>query len=431
VTVSGLDAGETAIVRIIVHLACELNASPTGNILNAIEGARVVDDGTISVGQQTVPMKQVGGLQAEPSIDVFKDCPAIAPAGDAVTYEITLRNTGNVDLFNITVVDDIIGDLSSEFPDTLVVGADPVTVQVEYTPTPGDGDPVTNTITATGDWDAGETSDSASDTAECATDITHAPGIDVTKSCPASLAFGADISFTITVTNTGNEALENVLLSDALLDGDITGAFDFPDPFPVGGRASADLTYTPGADQDPVANSVTASGDGVDSEVGVADTAVCTSDVSNPGISILKTVDEEVVPIGTTVTFTYVITNTGDVTLFDIVVEDDILGRVGIIAELEPGHSATLTKDFVVGDEIVTNVGTAMGHDILGREVSASDDATVAPIAGENPPPPNNPPTPFTGSDAGRLGLITMVLFGLGVTVVASTRRRRPKGEAA
>jgi len=44
----------------------------------------------------------------------------------------------------------------------------------------------------------------------------------------------------------------------------------------------------------------------------------------------------------------------------------------------------------------------------------------------------NNPPTtPFTGSDAGRLGIIAMVLFGIGVTVVASTRRRRPKGESA
>jgi hypothetical protein len=84
-----------------------------------------------------------------------------------------------------------------------------------------------------------------------------------------------------------------------------------------------------------------------------------------------------------------------------------------------------------VGDEIVTNVGTATGHDILGREVSASDDATVAPISGENPPPPKTPPTPFTGSDAGRLGLVAMALFGIGVTVVASTRRRRPKGEAA
>ena len=100
-------------------------------------------------------------------------------------------------------------------------------------------------------------------------------------------------------------------------------------------------------------------------------TAECTTDVSNPGIDIVKTVDEEVVPIGTTVTFTYVVTNTGDITLYDISVDDDIMGHIGDIAALDPGEDATLTKDFVVGDEIVTNVGTAVGEDILGREVSA------------------------------------------------------------
>ena len=155
-------------------------------------------------------------------------------------------------------------------------------------------------------------------------------------------------------------------------------------------------------------------------------------DIIHPAIEIVKTVDEEVVPVGTTVTFTYVVTNTGDTTLYDISVDDDILGHVGDIPVLEPGKSAELTKDFQVGDAIVTNIGTATGEDVLGRSVSADDDATVSPIAGENPPnPPNTPPTPFTGSDAGQLGLITMVLFGIGVTVVASTRRRRPEREAA
>ena len=73
-----------------------------------------------------------------------------------------------------------------------------------------------------------------------------------------------------------------------------------------------------------------------------------------------------------------------------------------------------------------------MGEDILGRVVSDDDDAFVTPIAGENPPNPPNPPgTPFTGSDAGQLGLITMILAGIGVTVVASTRRRRSEREAA
>ena len=377
-------------------------------------------------------MKQVGDV-AQPGMNVDKTCPASAAIGDTITYSISIENTGNEQLDIASVVDTVDGhagvNITASFPSSVAAGTT-VTRTYAYTVLASDPDPLPNSVSvsASGHISTATVTGSAS----CETDITHVPGIDVTKSCPQTVAFGADITYTITVTNTGNEALENVSVSDALLGGDITAAFNLPDPLPVGNTVySADFTYTPGINEDPVVNSVTASGDGVDSGTPVSDTAACSTDVSNPGISIVKTVDEEIVPIGTTVTFTYVVTNTGDVTLFNISVDDDIMGHIGDIASLDPGEDATLTKDFVVGDEIVTNIGTAVGHDILGREVSASDDATVSPIAGENPPPNNPPTTPFTGSDAGRLGLITMVLFGIGVTVVASTRRRRPKGEAA
>ena len=58
----------------------------------------------------------------------------------------------------------------------------------------------------------------------------------------------------------------------------------------------------------------------------------------HPAIEIVKTVDEETVPIGTTVTYTVLVTNTGDTTLYDISVDDDILGHIGDIAVLEPGQ---------------------------------------------------------------------------------------------
>ncbi len=93
-TVSNLSAGETAIVRITVHLACEVGADPTGNILNSIDAARVVGGNTISVGQQTVPMKQVGGVAPLPGITVTKSCPESVPFGEEISYEITVSNTG-------------------------------------------------------------------------------------------------------------------------------------------------------------------------------------------------------------------------------------------------------------------------------------------------------------------------------------------------
>jgi uncharacterized repeat protein (TIGR01451 family) len=432
VDIGGLDPGDVIIVRLVVRLGCIQGSNPTGNILNAIEDGRVTSPAAddISVGQQTVPMK-TNGFIAAPSITIVKDCPAASAFGDDITYDITITNDGNEDLDTVAVTDTVDGNASvpvAGFPSTLAAG-DSFTGSFTYSPNGSEPDPLPNSATVTAQGVFSETD--VTDTDGCSTDITHAPAIDVTKTCPQSVPFGDDISYTITVENIGNEALTGVTVIDTLL-GDITGDFDvdFSVPFPVGDLATANVTYSPGPGEDPVKNTVTATGFGADSEAKAEDTASCETDVSNPGISIVKTVDEEVVPIGTTVTFTYVVTNTGDVTLYNISVNDDILGHIGDIASLDPGEDATLTKDFVVGDEIVTNIGTAVGHDILGREVSASDDATVSPIAGANPPP-NNPPTPFTGSDAGRLGLITMVLLGIGVTVVASTRRRRPKGEAA
>jgi uncharacterized repeat protein (TIGR01451 family) len=495
----------------------------------------VTADGVFSSSEVTDTDTCDTDITHEPGIDVEKSCPEAVPAGEDVSYTITVTNTGNEPLVGVTVTDTLLGDITADFDfdfsNPFPVGG-VATANVTYTPQPGDPDPLVNEVTAVG---TGEDSGAFTfDKDACETDITHEPGIDVTKSCPESVPFGEDIEYTITVTNTGNEALEGVTVDDTLL-GDITGEFDFDfsNPFPVGETATATVTYTPQAgDPDPLTNTVTATGTGADSGVEASDEASCTTDILNPsidveksctplahvgdtvtytitvtntgdedlsdvtvvdtilgdlsasfaddlavgaseshdfdyvvqasdpdplvnevtatglgvqsqlvvddtaecvtdlihpGIEIVKTVDEDLVPVGTTVTYTYVVTNTGDTTLYDISVDDDVMGHIGDIAVLEPGQSVTLTKDFVVGDVPVTNVATATGEDILGRSVSATDDAVVTPILGETPPPP----TPFTGSDAGRLGLIAMALLGIGATLVAVTRRRRTEDGTA
>src|SRR5439155_9436891 len=124
-------------------------------------------------------------------------------------------------------------------------------------------------------------------------------------------------------------------------------------------------------------------------------------DLIHPDIRIRKTVNPISGAPGDTVTYSYEVKNTGDTTLYNISVDDDVIGHIGDIAQLDPGDSVTLTKDWVLpsGNPEVTNVGTATGTDTLGEQVSDDDDAFVTIVKAENPPPP----TAFTGSDAARL----------------------------
>jgi uncharacterized repeat protein (TIGR01451 family) len=330
-----------------------------------------------------------------------------------------------------TLLGDITGDFDVDFANPFPVGG-VATAVVTYSPG-ADEDPVNNTVTAKGN--GADSGVEASDEASCETDVLY-PAINIVKDGPALVHVGDTITYTFEVTNPGELELFDVVLSDPICDaGTIVAGADVDSGLSAGGEEVWHFSCThlvTAVDEDPLPNTATVTGDTNQGEGGeeVSDTDDHLVDIIHPGISIVKTVSDEVAPIGATVTFTYVIVNTGDTTLYNVSVDDDILGHIGDIEVLEPGDEVTLTKDSVVTNAIVTNVGTAVGEDILGRSVSADDTATVAPIAGENPPP-NNPPTPFTGSDAGRLGLITMVLFGIGVTVVASTRRRRTEREAA
>jgi uncharacterized repeat protein (TIGR01451 family) len=358
-----------------------------------------------------------------PGIDVTKSCPAEVAVGEDIEYTITVENTGNEPLVGVTVEDTLLGDITGDFDFDFsqpFPAGEVATALVTYQQQAGDPDPITNTVTATGT--GADSGAEATDTASCTTNITHVPGIAVTKSCPVEAGEGDTITYSITVSNTGNEALEDVTVMDSVL-GDLSDSFG--DTLDVGDSETQEFDYTvPEDGEDPLVNVVAVSGSGVDSGTTVTSTATCSTDILHPAISIVKTVSEETVAVGDTVTYTYVVKNTGDTTLFDISVDDDVLGHIGDIDVLEPGDSATLTKDFVVGDEVVRNIAIARGHDILGRVVEASDDAIVTPILGTSPTP-TPPTTPFTGSDAGWLGLIAALAIGVGLTVIAATRRGR------
>ena len=203
------------------------------------------------------------------------------------------------------------------------------TAVVSYTPQAGDPDPLTNTVTASGT--GADSGAEASDEASCTTDITHEPGIDVTKSCPESVPFGEDDRVHDHRREHGQRGRSvGVTVNDTLL-GDITGDFDFDfaNPFPVGAVATAVVSYTPQAgDPDPLTNTVTASGTGADSGVEASDEASCTTDIEHqPGIDVTKSCPESV-PFGEAIEYTITVENTGNEALVGVTVNDSLLGDI-------------------------------------------------------------------------------------------------------
>jgi len=305
---------------------------------------------------------------------------------------------------------------------------------------------VVNTASGTSSND-GQDSDSATVTVNC-------NDIFVTKTADAPLVEGGDtIGFLITVGNNGPGTANGVALTDTLpTNGGLAWSIDLIDGQAPGSEPPCSITdgvlscdfgsLESGASHTvhitSPTNSTTSCG-AVNNTVTVDalnepntpeftanDQASASLTVICPGISIVKTVNPVSGNPGDTVTYTYVVKNTGDTTLFNVSVDDDVIGHIGDIAKLEPGETVTLTKDFVLpaGDPEVTNVGTATGTDVLGTKVSDNDDAFVTIVKAENPPPAP-PPTAFTGSDAARLGLIAGVLLALGLLGIVLGRKRR------
>ena len=190
-----------------------------------------------------------------------------------------------------------------------------------------------------------------------------------------TLAVGDAVTWTYVVTNTGNVDLDSIVLTD-----DIEGVITCPaTTLAVGDSFTCTATGIATAGQYTNNADVT----GID-PVG---TAVSDADPSNyfgagPGIDVEKatnTVDADVAPgpdvaVGDVVTWTYVVTNTGNVDLGSIVLTDDIEGAIPCPATtLAVGESMTCTATGIAIDGQYTNIADVTGVDPAGAAVADAD----------------------------------------------------------
>nr|WP_321236031.1 gliding motility-associated C-terminal domain-containing protein [uncultured Psychroserpens sp.] len=417
-------------------------------------------------------VSQCSGINVTKTSSLDLGADGVVGVGDIITYTYTVTNTGDVTLFDVTVTENAANftgtgtlptpvyvsggadiDLEADLED-LAVGTDTIVYTATYAITQDDIDAgiVTNQAIASGSDPAGnvitddsdDPTDPTSDDDPTDTIIPQDPELSITKT--SSLDLGADgivgvgdiITYTYTVTNTGDVTIFDVTVTENAAN--FTGTGTLPTPVYVSGGADIDLEadledLAPGTDTivytatyaitqddinagivtnqavaegtDPGGNTVTDdSDDPIDttSDDDPTDTII----PQDPELSITKTSSldlgaDGIVSVGDIITYTYTVTNTGDVTIFDVTVTENAANFTGTgtlptpvyvsggadidleadLEDLAVGGGAiiyTATYAITQGDidaGIVTNQATASGTDPGGNTVTDdSDDPT-------------------------------------------------------
>ncbi len=355
------------------HLVVE--ADLPGPIINTVivTGTDSQNNPATATATATVQLTYTAALQVTktPSSNT-------AAVGETVTYQYSVVNTGNVTVNALTLTDDKLGDITmsaaSLAPGATATGS--ATHTIVETDLPG---PLTNTATA-------KATDSQNKpvtaTATATVTLTYTATMEVTKSpSAASARVGESITYTYTVRNTGTVSIKGLKLSDDKLK-EIKVDKDTLVP---GDTATGTATYTiletdlPG----PLTNVVTVT---ATDSAGKAMTSEARASVEltySASMEIVKTPSSTTAKVGDTVTYSYTVRNTGEVTLNGLALTDDKLGAIKINANtLAAGETATGTSTHIVveGDlpGPLTNIVTGTATDTQGQPITATATATVA-----------------------------------------------------
>ena len=410
------------------------------------DSATVSAGGTATVTLTNTYTKLVPGLEVTKTLDKVNGeeyTEGMVKVNDELTYTITVKNSGETVLENISVSDTLtIGEATSALSlynneectgdaVTSITSLDPdatQTLYATYTVLAADaGKTITNTAVA-------EASDGTEDEPDNppAVEVEN-PDWTVTKTVDdANPAVGDTITYTITVTNTGNTTLNGLTVTDTMT-GDRTVTWG---TLPESVTSSEDGTLTISTLAPEATVTITGTYKVVDSDAGASfKNSVTVSDdgneekpdeppvvtVDNPGISIDKALtsvtrgdntigtDNYSAQVGDELTYTITVTNTGNTPFDSVTVEDSMWGEGkvetisiedvnypcsvdggywnavtpdgpwGSVDRLEPGSSWTCTYTYTVqpddiGLENIFNTATASTGD---DEDDPKDEDTV------------------------------------------------------
>jgi uncharacterized repeat protein (TIGR01451 family) len=447
--VGSLASGQSATVTI--HVTVDAGACPSVTNTASVSAGNETgsqDDNSDSV---TVDVRCAVSVQIVKTNDAngdgeFHSTETAPSEGQDVAFEAVITNTSSVPVTITSLTDawpghaasDVTCDGGDPLGHTLAPGASLTCAWTEAGYAPEGGSSLTNTAVVAVSSRSGGAGDSDTSTVE----TPESPlGIRIVKGGPALAHVGDTIAYTFDVSLTEQTPLTDVEVTDPICTGPLTLVSK------SGGDQDGWLEpgetwhYTcdhlvSGSDPDPLPNTATVTG--VDKQGRqTSDTDDHLVDLIHPAIRIVKTANPLSIGPGETVTYTYRVTNVGDVTLYDVTVDDDKLGHVCDIPQLDVGETRTCSKEFTAGrDNLgpIRNVAVAEGTDETGYPVRDDDTASIDVVLGTTvtPPPTSTPPggTAFTGSDLLPLGAVALILLVLGSGLIYLGRRREDGSQA-
>jgi uncharacterized repeat protein (TIGR01451 family)/uncharacterized repeat protein (TIGR02543 family) len=343
-----------------------------------------------------------------PVLAIAKSGPSVAVVGVPFDYTIVVSNTGTADATaDATVTDTVPGNvvINSATPNCTITGANvscsvvmaslqvggSVTITINVTPIAAGN--LSNTATVTGGGDPACAVACTSTTVT--TDVlAQAPVLQIAKSVTSTGPYGVGsvIAYQFVVTNTGNVVLSGVVVNDAQLDAPAVCPSTTLQP---GASTTCTGAHTVTATEVSVGNvhnSATATGQPPTPPGGPTPSAVTslpsevdTATEQQPSMTMVKSVTSTgPYNTGSVIAYQFLVTNTGNVVLTGVVVNDALLDAPAVCASttLSPGTSTTCTGV----------------HTVTAAEVAAGNVHNSATVTGQPPTPPGGPTPPTVTS---------------------------------
>lgn len=359
--------------------------------------ASIADDGTN--GADPTPGNNSDGdttpVDNNPALVVDKvldSAPDPIEVGSVLTYTITVTNTGNATLTNVTIVDDLITPTGGTAPCPSVAPGGICTLVGEYVVTQGDIDAGSVVNNATGDSDQ---TPPGSD--QVVVPIDQNPLLDLVKTADVNdpngngqIDVGETIDYTLTATNAGNVTLTNVTIVDSLLPTLVCTPVQPASLAPTEALVCTGSYTVTQADVDAgeVVNDATANSD----QTPPTSTQVTVPIQQDPAIDLVKeavlndTNGNDLGDAGETVDYTLTATNVGNVTLADVEIVDSLIDTLSCTpaqpATLAPGEVLVCTGSIeitpvLLRQGVLQNFATAVGTGPGGGAVDDGDSAVT------------------------------------------------------